>query len=144
MLLIDNELELRADLTFEEFAQTSLYAGRDMERNGAGFVLGDSGSRHTIEGLEGEYLLTLVFQDTIQQVSIDRDYTNLVSMNTTDKCNSLFFAELLRDELIAKELVNPELITIDYDRREDDSYAVFLTFKEDDPTFYETHDVWGD
>ena len=70
MLLVDNELELRADLTFEEFTQTSLYAGRRMERNGAKFVLGDVGTRHQIDGLIGDFVISLLFQDVLKYAMI--------------------------------------------------------------------------
>ena len=144
MLLIDNELELSADLTFEDFTKTSFYAGRRMERNGAGFVLGDSGSRHTIAGLEGEYGMNLVFQDTLQRVGVGRLYRGLSGMNTTDKSDSLFFAELLRDELIDKGLVEAEQVAVYGDPHYADDYSVYIEYNEDDPDFYKTHDIWAD
>ena len=144
MLLIDNELELQSDFTFEDFTKTSFYANRRHERNGAVFILGDFGVKHRIQGLEGEYFVTLIFQDTLQRVRIERAYSDIASMNTTEKCDSQFFAELLRDELIEKKIIEQELIKIDYDRREDDSYAVFIIYKEYNPEFSKTHDIWAD
>lgn len=144
MLLIDNELELRADLTFEDFTKTSFYAGRRMERNGAGFVLGGFGARHTIKHLEGGYYIDMVFQDTLQRVSIDRDYTNLVSANTTDKCDSQFFAELLRDELVAKGFAEEKQVSVCGDPHYADDYSVCIEYNEYDPEFYKTHDIWAD
>lgn len=144
MLFIDNELELRADLTFEEFTKTSFYAGRRKERNGAVFILGDFGARHQIENLEGEYYVDLTFQDTLQLVGVERVYDELTYMNTTDKCDSLFFAELLRDDLLANKLVQPEQVSISDDPHYADSYGVYIVYKEYDPEFYKTHDIWAD
>ena len=143
MLLIDNELELQSDFTFEDFTKNKFYANRPHERNGAVFILGSFGIKHRIQGLEGKYFVTLIFQDTLQRVLIERAYSNIASMNTADKCDSQFFAVLLRDELIEK-IIEQELIKIDYDRREDDSYAVFIIYKEYNPEFSKTHDIWAD
>lgn len=144
MLLIDNELELRASLTFEDFAKTSFYAGRRAERNGAGFILGGVGSKHTIKGLDGEYAIDLVFEDTLQIVGVSRWYDDIVDLNTTDKCDELFFAELLRDELIAKGLVEPKKISISSDPHYPNDYSVYIEYKKPDPEFYKTHDIWAD
>ena len=144
MLLIDNELELRADLTFEDFKQTGFYAGRDMERNGACFVLGGVGSKHTIKGLDGEYFIDLTFQDTLHLIGILRDYTNIAHLNTTDKYDELFFSELLRDELIAKGFAEEKQVSVCGDPHYVTDYSVYIKCKELDPEFYETHDIWAD
>lgn len=141
-LVIDRELTLSPDLTFEDFTQTRFYAGRRSERNGASFVLGDVSSRHTIEGLDGEYGISLVFQDRLQSVTMLRHYEDIAHWNTTDKYDELFFSELLRDELIAKELVEPKRISISRSPHYVTDYSVYIEYNKDNRDFYETHTIW--
>lgn len=143
MLLIDNELELRADLTFEDFTKTSLYAGRDMERNGAKFVLGDIGARHQIDGLIGDFLISLLFQDVLKYAMISIVDENRESYAFSEPSRESL--ETLRDTLIELGYAEASALKVALSSPHyKDSYRLFIEFNDYDPDFAKDHDIWAD
>ena len=143
MLLIDDELELRPDLTFEEFTKTSLYAGRRSERNGAKFILGDFGSRHNIKGISGDLSISLLFQNVLKYAVLSIfDENTAGTENSEPTMESL---ENLRDTIIKMGCVKPSSLEVALNSpHHKDSYRLFIEFNEFDPEFSKTHDIWAD
>lgn len=141
MLIIDNDLKLNREYTFEEFQKSSYYTGAYDERNGAYFVLGGVGSHHTIRGMKGPYCIGLVFQDTLQCVSIVKP--------VADSFEDMMNYDMKRiHEDVCEELkhlnLEAQTILVCGDPHWKNDFRVIITYKPYDASFYKKHDIWKD
>lgn len=139
MLIIDNDLKLNRKYTFEEFKQSSYYTGAREERNGADFVLGGVGSPHTIHGMEGVYCIGLVFQVTLQRVSVVKP--------VADSFEDMMNYDMKRiHEDVCEELkrlnLEAQTISVCGDPHWENDFEVVITYNPYDASFYKKHNIW--